>query len=656
MKKTIAQTAISRILVLVCIAFAVLLTTSFFVVNYVLLDELENYSKTVLYFYSDLVVYDSDMGGFPLDCEHSEKMKFYGDYISSWYNVDYTYMMIPHIEKGTATLCDISLVNLTDWEKEAVENLIGTEFSYDFEEEEIDVYTGKADCAFIITDTYRRDEFVTIIKTDNDYGEPLLAGIAISYSDIRSKIFKSFGILAALMLLFTALIVIFIYRLIIRRVQEPAEAISEHMQRFVREGFKNSEKMEVDSSKEFAMISSSFNSMNDSIESYIEDIKNLNSSKDMMQSEFDMAATLQKSILPPERLEHEEFYINAKMVAAREVGGDLYDYLDIDDTHTLLVIADVSGKGLAASIFMAMSLALIRQCARFGLTPGQMLEQTNDLLVPRNEEMLFVTTFIGIYNKETGVLTYSNAGHNRPYVLGKELITLEEAAGPALGVFENEKYEDSTVKLNMGDIVFLYTDGVTESTGNDREFYGTKRLEQALISFMSSGCNNPVDYVYGEIEQFSGDDAQYDDITMLALTTRKCSKLDLTPDISEFEKIKQLICNSEVDDKLKKNLCVAAEEYFTNICYYAFDGVETDNRQISFSLEYSGKIVMQLIDNGIPFDPTKEVMENADDYDFDTQIGGFGRFIASSVADDVTYEYKDNRNVLTITKYDTGKE
>lgn len=650
-KKTIASAVLGRTIVMVFIVLAILLITAFCVVTEILSVEEKKYSQTVVNFYSDLVAYSADEGGYPLDSEHTEKMKFYGNYVSLWYNVDYTYMILPHIEEGTATIIDVSYANPTEEQKREINAILGKEIEYDFDRMEIEVYNGKRQCGHTVSQKFSNNEYITFVKTNNKLGEPLLAGIAVSYGEILTRIISAFVLLAIIMLVLTAGIVMAVYYQVLRRVQKPAEEISAHMEKFVREGFKNAEPMNEGSSKEFSMIAASFNSMSDSIEKYISDIKGLNSQKKHFIEEFDMASTLQKTILPKETLMLDDFYINAKMEAAKEVGGDLYDYCEVDDKHSMIVIADVSGKGLAASIFMAMTLALIRQCARFGLSPAKIMEETNESLVPRNERMLFVTAFIGLYNKETGLFTYSNAGHNLPYVLGRELVALDGGKGSMLGIFENEKYEECSVKLNMGDIIFLYTDGVTEAINANKEFYGTKKLEKTLMDYYTVGDNNIVEYVYNSIKDFSKGEPQYDDITMLALTTKKCVELRLNPEISEFSKIKQVILDTDLDHELQINLCVIAEEYFTNICNHAFCDDNTTQKEVVFYFEQSYKAELKFIDNGIQYDPTENVMQSADDYDFDIQLGGLGKFIASSIADDVNYEYRDNRNVLTITKY-----
>lgn len=650
-KKTIASAVLGRTIVMVFIVLAILLITAFCVVTEILSAEERKYSQAVVNFYADLVAYSADEGGYPLDSEHTEKMKFYGNYVSLWYNVDYTYMILPHIEEGTATIIDVSYADPTEEEKRKINAILGKEIEYDFDRKEIEVYNGKRQCGHTVSKEFSNNEYITFVKTNNKLGEPLLAGIAVSYGEILTRSISAFVLLAIIMLVLTAGIVMAVYYQVLRRVQKPAEEISAHMEKFVREGFKNAEPMNEGSSKEFSMIAASFNSMSDSIEKYISDIKGLNSQKKHFIEEFDMASTLQKTILPKETLMLDDFYINAKMEAAKEVGGDLYDYCEVDDKHSMIVIADVSGKGLAASIFMAMTLALIRQCARFGLSPAKIMEETNESLVPRNERMLFVTAFIGLYNKETGLFTYSNAGHNLPYVLGRELVALDGGKGSMLGIFENEKYEECSVKLNMGDIIFLYTDGVTEAINANKEFYGTKKLEKTLMDYYTVGDNNIVEYVYNSIKDFSKGEPQYDDITMLALTTKKCVELRLNPEISEFSKIKQVILDTDLDHELQINLCVIAEEYFTNICNHAFCDDNTTQKEAVFYFEQSYKVELKFIDNGIQYDPTENVMQSADDYDFDIQLGGLGKFIASSIADDVNYEYRDNRNVLTITKY-----
>jgi len=245
--------------------------------------------------------------------------------------------------------------------------------------------------------------------------------------------------------------------------------------------------------------------------------------KQMRSQEMAMAARIQQSILPRplESRADQPFAIHAFMRPTREVGGDLYDFFAIDDRHLAFIVADVSGKGVPASLFMAMFCSIVRAVAMPGMDVGQMLTRANALLAKDNDACMFVTVFFAVLNIETGRVTYSNAGHNPPYLLRIDGSRSELAAHDiAVGILENRVYATHSLDLSPGDRLFLFTDGVTEAFSPTHELFGEARLEALLDAMPKASVGEMVEKVVTEVDAFAAGFDQSDDITCLALAYR----------------------------------------------------------------------------------------------------------------------------------------
>lgn len=239
-----------------------------------------------------------------------------------------------------------------------------------------------------------------------------------------------------------------------------------------------------------------------------------------LQQELEIARQVQLAILPKEFPPDARVAVHGQMTPAREVGGDFYDYFMIDD-HTLgFVVADVSGKGVPAALFMAISRTLLRSTALFERSPAGCIRRLNDLLAVENDQMLFVTVLYGVLDLNTGQVTYVNAGHNLPYHVASsgEVATLPSTGGMAVAVLEGFVYVERTFSLAPGDTLFLYTDGVTEAFDVDQNPYGETRLETLL----QSGANDwsvleLSERVLASVHIFERGAPQADDITCLTL-------------------------------------------------------------------------------------------------------------------------------------------
>jgi sigma-B regulation protein RsbU (phosphoserine phosphatase) len=249
------------------------------------------------------------------------------------------------------------------------------------------------------------------------------------------------------------------------------------------------------------------------IEAYVE--------KERMEEALKLAHDIQMSMLPkifPPFPEHHEFDIFATITPAKEVGGDLYDFFFVDDNHLCFAVGDVSGKGVPASLFMAVTKTLFKATAANGGTPDEILARLNKEICRDNESCMFVTLFCGILDIRTGQVDYSNGGHNLPYYLRPDGVSpLENAGGRALGLVERSPYSGGRMILGPGEGLLLYTDGVTEAMDPSETLYSDQRLERFLDRNRGSSPRQVISDLIRDVRQFAGEAPQSDDITALAL-------------------------------------------------------------------------------------------------------------------------------------------
>ena len=242
-----------------------------------------------------------------------------------------------------------------------------------------------------------------------------------------------------------------------------------------------------------------------------------------LQNELDVARTMQQSILPTQFPEGPDFQVFGKMQAARNVGGDFFDVLYLNDDRVGLAVADVSDKGVPAALFMMSSRTLLKGSAIGVDAPGLVLKEVNDLLLENNDGAMFVTVLYAVYDPSTRVLTYANGGHNAPLVIHKdgssELLPL--TGGIALGVFPDYDFEQNTANLNPGDTVIFYTDGVTEAMNGDGDQFGIEPLQELFGANPMHDPEEVTNAVFEAVNAFAGETPQSDDITCLAFCCRE---------------------------------------------------------------------------------------------------------------------------------------
>ena len=273
---------------------------------------------------------------------------------------------------------------------------------------------------------------------------------------------------------------------------------------------------------EVELLADSFRKMEEDMISYIREFMKATAEKERIGAELNVATQIQADMLPrifPAFPERKEFDIYATMDPAKEVGGDFYDFFLVDDDHLALVIADVSGKGVPAALFMVIAKTLIKNHAQNRETPGEVFTQTNAQLCEGNDAGLFVTAWMGVLEISTGKFVYVNAGHNPPLLkrAGGQYEWLKSRPGFVLAGMEGIRYRENTLELMPGDTLYLYTDGVTEATSSAQELYGEERLQAALNEASELPVSQLLPRIKNCIDTFVGDAEQFDDITMLGL-------------------------------------------------------------------------------------------------------------------------------------------
>ncbi|MBO5092797.1 MAG: SpoIIE family protein phosphatase [Lachnospiraceae bacterium] len=284
-------------------------------------------------------------------------------------------------------------------------------------------------------------------------------------------------------------------------------------------------RMEVESGDEVGELAQTFNRMLEDLQQYIQNLSRVTAEKERIGAELDVATNIQASMLPcifPAFPEYSEFDIYASMNPAKEVGGDFYDFFLVDREHLAIVMADVSGKGVPAALFMVIAKTLIKNRAQLGEAPDAALAAVNDQLCENNEADMFVTVWLGVYEMTTGRLVYANAGHECPALMraGGEYELIRESHDFVVGGMEGMPYTSHEITLYPGDKLFLYTDGVPEATNAKEELFGEERMLAALNACAALRPQQTLHKVREAVDEFVGEADQFDDLTMLAMEVR----------------------------------------------------------------------------------------------------------------------------------------
>lgn len=309
-----------------------------------------------------------------------------------------------------------------------------------------------------------------------------------------------------------------------RRLLHPLQIITKEASRFASENEMRDEKLSsvIKNRDEIGQLARAIDQMEEQIQSYVEKITSITAEEEKMRTELSLAARIQLEALPgtfPAFPDRNEFDIYASMKPAKDVGGDFYDFFLVDDDHLCLVIADVSGKGIPAALFMMVSRTILANIAMMGMSPKEVLEKANEAICANNKEEMFVTVWLGILEISTGKVTAANAGHEYP-VLKKpdqDFEILIDKHGFVLGGMEEVKYREYEFDMEPGSKLFLYTDGLPEAADNEQNMFGVELMMDALNESLNLSTKEILDHMKGRVDGFVGSAPQFDDLTMLCI-------------------------------------------------------------------------------------------------------------------------------------------
>ena len=451
-----------------------------------------------------------------------------------------------------------------------------------------------------------------------------------------------------------ATLFVFIYILIKRVIINNLQKVNDTLAR-ITQGDLNVT-VDVRSNSEFSSLSDDINSTVTTLKRYIAE------AAARIDKELEYAKQIQLSALPTNFPKGEDYSIYAQMIAAKEVGGDFYDFYKLNDTTVVVLAADVSGKGIPAAMFMMTAKTIIKDLAESGIPVNEIFTRANEKLCENNESGMFVTAWMGILDITTGKLQFANAGHNPPVLkrANGEFEYLRTRAGFVLAGMEGVRYRIGELTLSAGDRLFLYTDGVPEATNTENKLYG----EDRLLTFMNQNATmeavNLLPALKANIDEFVGDAPQFDDITMLMFDykpkeggthiTKQTfpAKVEALSDVLGF--VDRMLELYECPMKIQTAICVAIEEVFVNVARYAYGDREGDmTLGIGFE-EESRTITFRMTDKGVQFDPLKKPDPDITLSAEEREIGGLGIFITKKTMDQVTYAYENGENILTMIK------
>lgn len=397
---------------------------------------------------------------------------------------------------------------------------------------------------------------------------------------------------------------------------------------------------------------------------YIEE--QLRKQKERMEIELNFAREIQMSMIPlifPAFPTRKELSVYATLKPAREVGGDFYDFYFIDDDHLCFVIGDVSGKGAPGALLMAVAKTLIKSRAMDDTQPASILTHVNDELSRDNKSSMFVTVFLGIINVKTGEVTYTNAGHNPPYLKRSDgsIGKIDAFHGPVIGAMPGLSYKQDELELDKNDIILMYTDGVTETFNEADQLFGENRLVNILEENGVGTSEELINATLAKVISFQGETEQADDITILAVQYTamfgKSEMKQVTVTINNRledlgiveEQFHDFAVENDVPDTVRQKVSVVLDEMLNNLVTYAY--VDDEEHEIDIEIELSGKrLVVTIMDEGVPFNPfgveTPDISTSVDE----RELGGLGIHLVRSVMDEYQYQRQINKNVVTLVK------
>ena len=416
---------------------------------------------------------------------------------------------------------------------------------------------------------------------------------------------------------------------------------------------------------EIGQLSHSFGNMQQSLVRYIDELKETTAQKASIESDLRIASDIQMGMLPekfPTREDRDDVQLYASLTPAKEVGGDLFDFY-FRDEKLFFCIGDVSGKGVPASLFMAVTRSTFRTVSAHESMPDRIVTIMNKTIADMNKNHMFVTLFVGVLDLPTGRLHYCNAGHDAPLLVGLGVGELPCDSNIPVGFMPKWKFTLQEAQIFSGTTIFLFTDGLTEAMNTHKAQFQRQRVNDGAASVLANQQQEPrqlIEQMTDAVHQFVGDAEQSDDLTMMAIQyiwqhndARMRKSITLPNDIQKVPQLNAFVeevCQTMGFDEIETmKIKVAVEEAVVNVMKYAYPTGQRGDVTIEASYN-DVRLKFTIIDSGKPFDPTVQATADTSLSAKDRKIGGLGIHIMRQNMDSINYERVDNLNVLTLRK------
>lgn len=376
-----------------------------------------------------------------------------------------------------------------------------------------------------------------------------------------------------------------------------------------------------------------------------------------IEDELSIARKIQLSLMPSQikgeglssRLD-----VSGFLQPARFVGGDLYDYY-VRDNKLVFCIGDISGKGVPAAMLMSISHSLFRTISAHVEDPGRIVKALNDSVSDNNPDCMFLTLFLGVIDLESKVLSFCNAGHNPPvWIHNGKAEFIESEPDMILGIETGISYTTHQLQMNAGDTLFLYTDGLSEAENVWKKLFGEQRILETAAGFDKISAEEQIGMMQHAVRDFVGEAEQSDDLTMLAIRFQSCDNcLVLENDIQEMDKLEPFLNDfferNKLDMSLLPQMDLALEEAIANVIMYAYP--EGERGTVEICLEKKENLLQTRIsDAGMPFNPLQQPEAKLASSIEERPIGGLGIHLIKEIMDEVEYQHKDGKNMLTMIR------
>jgi len=416
---------------------------------------------------------------------------------------------------------------------------------------------------------------------------------------------------------------------------------------------------------EIGQLTHSFGNMQQSLVKYIEELKDTTAQKASIESDLRIASDIQMGMLPenfPTRADRDDVQIYASLTPAKEVGGDLFDFY-FRDEKLFFCIGDVSGKGVPASLFMAVTRSIFRTVSAHESMPDRIMTTINKTIADMNKRNMFVTLFVGVLDLPTGRLHYCNAGHDAPLLVGVGVGELPCDSNIPVGFMPQWDYSLQEAQIFPGTTIFLFTDGLTEAMDADNAQFQIERINDVAARALANQQQEPrqlIEQMTDAVHRFVGDAEQSDDLTMMGIQyirqksdIRMRKSIVLPNDIQEVPKLTDFVgevCEDMgFDEETTKQVKLAIEEAVVNVMNYAYSPGQRGDVTIE-AASNDTRLKFTIIDSGKPFDPTVQADVDTTLPASERRIGGLGIHLVRQIMDSINYERVDSLNILTLRK------